>query len=470
MRAAMKGESGRPVVVLIGAVESRPDALERDLLRSGFQVAEADDFEQITGRPELVVVTCSNLADDCANLLTTLAAARPRGAQVVALVNGGTGEDLIRAAEAGADEAILLPDESQLLMPRLWARVISPRVAADGPNGNDLRLSTILQRVASEMYRDDMLHTLVRGLAEALDLNSVACLLHQRGAEQGRVAANSEAPKLRDESTRLDWWPQAVMALEQGITIYQRAGMLVPGGPGGEGEIEGQPLESVAAVVIAPLGRPIGTVVLRTRRGERPLQPGQVSFTERAVAAVATILETDERRSAMTRRQSIAAEVDPLTKCATLDALDRRLRDEFERARRYDATFALVLLDVDGMRLINDRLGRDGGHRLLADIGGLIQLELRSPDFVARYGGEEFLLLLPETDVTGARDTVHRIRERLRLADLVEVHPEVNCHLTAGVVSYPHPEVHRPEDLLARVEAALEHGKSQQGERIGTAA
>src|SRR5690606_25290597 len=133
--------------------------------------------------------------------------------------------------------------------------------------------------------------------------------------------------------------------------------------------------------------------------------------------------------------------------------------------RRYDVTFALVLLDVDAMRVINDRLGRDGGHRLLSDLGRLMQREVRSPDFVARYGGEEFVLLLPHTNLEGGRGAVHRLRERLGPAGLLEVHPGVRCRLTAGVVTYPHPEVHKPEDLFALVEAALAQGKAQEGDR-----
>ena len=211
-------------------------------------------------------------------------------------------------------------------------------------------------------------------------------------------------------------------------------------------------------------------MILRTKRGEAPLTAGAVAFAELAVGATARLLEADDRRGAISRRQAMAAHVDPLTGCGTLDALDRRIREEFERARRYDVTFALVLLDVDGMRLINERLGRDGGHRVLADLGRLLQKELRAPDFVARYGGEEFLLLLPETDLEGARLTVNRIREKLGPAGLGELHLGVRCRLTAGVAIYPHAGVHKPEDLFAMVEQALLAGKAQEIERIGSAA
>lgn len=461
------------MIVLIGSTEARPAGLERELLRFGFQVVEAEDISQIQGRPAMVVVTCQDLLGNCGGLLAALASARPCGAQVVVLIHEGHPEDLVRAAEAGADEAILLPAEAPHLAARLWARVISPRVSRHGSTGNDLRLFSILQQVATEMYRDDMLHALVRGLAQALEVRSVTCLLHQLGAEHGRVAAASDSPKLRDESASLGRWPEAVAALERNDTVFQRTGELhlMPAAVARTDEsAEIRRVEASAAIVLAPQGRPIGTLVLRTHVGERPLQPGHVAFAEQVIGAVAALLETEERRAAVARRQSNVAEVDHLTGCGTLDALDRRLREEFERARRYGARFSLVLLDVDGMRVLNERLGRDGGHKLLADLGRLMQRELRSPDYVARYGGEEFVLLLPETEPEGARGTVHRLRERMAHAGLVDVHPGVPCHLTAGVASYPHPDVHKPEDLFALVEVALSRGKAQEGERIGMAA
>ena len=473
-RPGLPGAAPRPVVVLVGDPVHRPDGLERDLLRAGFQVAEADGPGAIPGRPALVVVTCASLAPDCDDLVGGIAAARPSGAQVVALLPGGTPEDLVRAAEAGVDEAILLPTEADQLLARLRARIISPRVAAFGPAGNDLRLFEVLQAVATELHREDMLHALVQGIAHTAEVESVACLLHTEGATTGRLVAASDAPKVRDEETSLERWPEAVAALVAGETLYLRNVAVDPifTAAGSRPGMKAPPLDldSTAAIPLAPLGRPIGTVVLRTRHGQAPLQPGQVAFAELAVTAAAQLLETDDRRGAIARRQAIAAHVDPLTGCGTLDALDRRLREEFERARRYDVTFALVLLDIDGMQQINERLGRDGGHRVLADFGRLLQRELRAPDFVARYGGEEFILVLPETGAVGARETVHRIRERLADAGLDEVHLGTRFRLTAGVAIFPHPGVHKPEDLFALVESALLDGKRQDVDRIGFAA
>jgi diguanylate cyclase (GGDEF)-like protein len=463
----------RPLIVLFGDHSARPDGLERELLRAGFQVAEADDLEHLPGRPALVVATCATLAGDRAPLNEALTAARATGAQVVVLIAAGEPEDLIRAAEAGADEAILLPTEALLLLTRLRARLVAPRMTLHGPGGSDLKLFEILQDVATELHRDEMLHALVRSLSTALDVRSVSCVLHADTSGTGRLVAATDAPKVRDLDVDLEKWPDAVAALRSGETVFIRDVSTSPLFELLNARPSGQPaheLDTVAAIALSPLGRAIGSVVLRTRRGEPPITGGAVAFAELAVAATSRLLEADDRRGAISRRQAMAAHVDPLTGCGTLDALDRRIREEFERARRYDVTFALVLLDVDGMRLINERLGRDGGHRVLADLGRLLQRELRAPDFVARYGGEEFLLLLPETDLEGARLTVNRIREKLGPAGLGELHLGVRCRLTAGVATYPHPGVHKPEDLFAMVEQALLVGKAQEVERIGSAA
>jgi diguanylate cyclase (GGDEF)-like protein len=419
------------------------------------------------------VATCATLAGDTAQLNEAFTSARATGAQVVVLIAEGEPEDLIRAAEAGADEAILLPIEGPLLITRLRARLVAPRMTLHGPGGSDLKLFEILQDVATELHRDEMLHALVRSLANALDLRSVSCVLHSQSSGTGRLVAATDAPKVRDIDVELERWPDAIASFTAGETVFIRdaAGSAVfasmPPLPAAAAQPE---IESAAAIPLSPLGRPIGTVVLRTRRGEPSLTPGAVAFAELAVAATSRLLEADDRRGAISRRQAMAAHVDPLTGCATLDALDRRIREEFERARRYDVTFALVLLDVDGMRVINERLGRDGGHRVLADLGRLLQRELRAPDFVARYGGEEFLLVLPETDANGARLTVNRIRDKLGPAGLGELHLGVRCRLTAGIATYPNPGAHKPEDLFAMVEQALILGKSQDVERIGTAA
>ncbi|MBA3659194.1 MAG: diguanylate cyclase [Gemmatimonadales bacterium] len=155
-------------------------------------------------------------------------------------------------------------------------------------------------------------------------------------------------------------------------------------------------------------------------------------------------------------------------------ALDTRLREEFDRARRYSLGFSIVLLDVNELQAIDDRLGdqsseqpaprHDAGIRFRREVGALIRSAVRVPDFVSLAAGDEFALVLPETGVEGARRSVVRVRDRL--TTVMASTRSAGAGLRAGIATYPHPAVNEAGDLLALVEAALARGRSQTSERI----
>jgi diguanylate cyclase (GGDEF)-like protein len=153
----------------------------------------------------------------------------------------------------------------------------------------------------------------------------------------------------------------------------------------------------------------------------------------------------------------------------TEEALDRRVQEEFERARRYSLSFSLVLLGMDELAGLSERLGSEAADRRRDEVGGVLRRELRLPDFVVPYGADEFAIVLPETDQNGARQSVTRIRERLAAVPFEGDPREEFPRFSAGIVTYPHPAAVQTDDLFALVEAALVRGKAQSGERIGLA-
>jgi diguanylate cyclase (GGDEF)-like protein len=151
------------------------------------------------------------------------------------------------------------------------------------------------------------------------------------------------------------------------------------------------------------------------------------------------------------------------------DALEHRLQEEFERARRYSLSFSLVLLGIDELQGLEERLGADTACRLRTEVGQTLRRELRVPDLVVPYGPDEFAILLPETGEAGARQSVIRVRERLTSLPF-EADPRLEpSRFSAGIVTYPHPAAARPDDLFALAEAALMRGRAQSMERIGMA-
>ena len=96
------------------------------------------------------------------------------------------------------------------------------------------------------------------------------------------------------------------------------------------------------------------------------------------------------------------ASTDKLTRLHNRMKLDRSLEELFENYRRYQREFALILLDIDDFKQINDRYGHLSGDRVLQTLADLLKNHLRAADLPGRWGGEEFLIICPETDAEGA--------------------------------------------------------------------
>ena len=150
---------------------------------------------------------------------------------------------------------------------------------------------------------------------------------------------------------------------------------------------------------------------------------------------------------------------DPLTGLANRRFLEIQLEKGFEAAKRYGQPLSVIMLDIDHFKRYNDTLGHQEGDRLLVRIAGVFMAEMRKSDYVFRYGGEEFLALLPDTDLSMAREAA----ERLRVA--VEKETEVTISLGVAVYREDMPD---KESLVKAADSALYRAKEGGRNRVET--
>ncbi|MBI2889970.1 MAG: diguanylate cyclase [Nitrospirae bacterium] len=145
------------------------------------------------------------------------------------------------------------------------------------------------------------------------------------------------------------------------------------------------------------------------------------------------------------------------------------LENLFRTAVRHHRPLAVVMLDVDHFKLVNDRHGHPFGDRMLVAIARALTRETRQEDLVARYGGEEFALALPETDRAGAVALAERILARVREVEMPAEGESVRVTVSGGAAVLAPEAMPAKSDLVRRADEALYAAKSQGRDRVAAA-
>ncbi|MCL1926610.1 MAG: diguanylate cyclase [Syntrophorhabdaceae bacterium] len=186
------------------------------------------------------------------------------------------------------------------------------------------------------------------------------------------------------------------------------------------------------------------------REGDGP-QVTHLCITVQDVTEMAELVETNQR--------------DFLTGTYNRRFLFNRLKEEFERHRRYKRPMSLLIIDIDHFKLVNDTYGHQCGDFVLKSVCDTIQSALRRVDILARYGGEEFCCILPETPFENSHLVAERIRSQVE-ATLFEY----NGNFIKVTVSIGIPKPAEPTDsletLLKNADSALYEAKAFGRNRV----
>ncbi|MEN6079615.1 diguanylate cyclase [Chromobacterium piscinae] len=161
---------------------------------------------------------------------------------------------------------------------------------------------------------------------------------------------------------------------------------------------------------------------------------------------------------------ALQARHDALTNLHNRMAANEQLQEEHLRYKRTGAPYAVLLLDVDHFKRVNDTFGHDAGDRVLRHIADTLRNSARATDFVARYGGEEFLLLLPETDAAGAAVLAEKIRAAVEQSQAPDVG---RITISIGLATSDAADA-QPEATVKRADLALYRAKAGGRNRVET--
>ncbi len=202
--------------------------------------------------------------------------------------------------------------------------------------------------------------------------------------------------------------------------------------------------------------------------GEKPLAgillAGANDYIQKPFDAVALItrLKVNVLSFQLKKRLELSAITDGLTGLFNHRHTIERLEAEIHKARRYNRSISVIMMDIDNFKDINDTRGHQGGDRVLTSIAETILTHVRETDLAGRYGGEEFLIVLPETDISAARKTAEKLRTAIAiLMPITDGKPGVT--VSAGIAEWIPGEdsggiVHRADEHLY---AAKRNGKNR---------
>lgn len=221
--------------------------------------------------------------------------------------------------------------------------------------------------------------------------------------------------------------------------------------------------EEVRSVVAVPMylsGKVVGMISSQCYR-PHAYSSDDIALLEMLASYAAIALDN----ARLLQEIQMLAITDPLTQVANRRQLFELGQREFTRARRFERPLAVIMLDIDHFKLVNDQYGHSTGDRILYELAQLLKQNVREADVVGRYGGEEFCLVLIETNLHTAYEVASRIRSSIHEKCCNREPGLPTITVSMGVAELT-AEVNSFTDLLKNADVALYQAKERGRDRV----
>jgi diguanylate cyclase (GGDEF)-like protein len=213
----------------------------------------------------------------------------------------------------------------------------------------------------------------------------------------------------------------------------------------------------------------LGYILAVAAPGSRPMSPltiaaVAINLTALVLLAYVALVIAQEQRRARDAAIRLST-IDPLTGLFNRTFFFAAVDREIARSARSGRGFCLLMMDLDDLKSINDRNGHYYGDRVLGGVGQVIRSGVRRIDTAARYGGDEFVVLLPETDPTGAYVLAEKVRIGVTELNVPVDGSTITSTMSVGVVSFP-TDGRTSDELMISADQAMYASKRSGKNRV----